>query len=111
MHHYSEPLTLLILTKNNGLFATVFSPDETFIIKSELTSRQGNCEEISESDLPAVISTYLETSYPNFVFKKAFIQKNDDVIKGYVVFIDANNTKYVIEFDSAGTFAKVKTVH
>jgi hypothetical protein len=32
-------------------------------------------------------------------------------VKGYVVFIDANNTKYAVEFDAAGNFLRAKTIH
>lgn len=89
----------------------MFSSEGTFIIRYELTSGRGNCEEIGESELPAAVATYLEASYPNFVFKKAFIRNTDDNLKGYLVFIDANNTKYAMEFDSTGSLVKVKTVH
>jgi hypothetical protein len=44
------------------------------------------------------------------VFNKAFSITNDGVIKGFVVVIDANNTKYAVEFDVSGTFVSAKTI-
>jgi hypothetical protein len=32
------------------------------------------------------------------------------MVKGFVVVIDANNTKYAVEFDAAGNFVKAKTI-
>jgi hypothetical protein len=61
--------------------------------------------------LLSMAASYLTTAYPNYVFKKAFSISQSGTIKGYVVFIDANNTKYAVEFDASDNFIKAKTVH
>ena len=50
------------------------------------------------------------SSYPNYTLKKAYALSLGDVIKAYIVIIDANNTRYAIEFDASGAFVRVKTL-
>jgi hypothetical protein len=101
----------VVLSKNNGAFATVFDESGNFISRVQLFSKQGSCNAIEQSALPSATLSYLTTTYPNYVFKKAFSISENGTIKGYVVFIDANNTKYAVSFDSAGNFISAKTVH
>jgi hypothetical protein len=61
--------------------------------------------------LPSVAANYLAQTYPNYTFKKAFSFSLGGTLKGYVVFLDANNTKYAVEFDAAGNFLRAKAVH
>jgi hypothetical protein len=65
---------------------------------------------LDETGLPANVRSYLTNAYPNYIFKKAFSISDANTLKGYVVFIDANNTKYAIEFDASGNFVKVKVI-
>jgi len=65
---------------------------------------------IAASALPAVSTSYLITTFPNYVFKKAFEIKTNGVVKGYLVLIDANLTKYAIHFDASGAFVKASTI-
>lgn len=102
--------SLVVISTNDGVFATVFSATGTFIIRHELDHVKGHSYSIAFAALPANVSAYLTTSYPNYVFKKAFIIKQNDVVVGYVVIIDANNTKYAVEFDSEGNFTADTTI-
>lgn len=103
--------SIVVLSKNNGAFATVFSAEGNYLKREQLQSKGGNCQPIELSALPSVAANYLATTYPNYVFKKAFAISQSGTVTGYVVFIDANNTKYAVEFDVAGSFVKAKTVH
>jgi hypothetical protein len=96
----------VILSKNNGAFATVFDANGTFIRRAQLNTRQGSCQSIDPAALPASVTSYLSATYPNYVFEKAFSNRSG----GYVVVIDANNTKYAVEFDASGNFLRAKTV-
>ncbi len=100
----------VILSKNNGAYATIFTANGTFINRIQLHSKQGNCQPVDEAALPGNIASYLATTYPGYVFKKAFAIKQSNSVAGYVVFIDANSTKYAAEFDASGNFVKVKTI-
>ena len=103
--------SIIVLSKNNGVFATVFTAVGTFVKREQLHSRNGNAQAIELSALPSIAANYLATTYSNYVFEKAFSITQSGTIKGYVVFIDANNTKYAVEFDASGNFIKAKTVH
>jgi hypothetical protein len=83
-----------ILSHSNGLFPTIFSANGTFIARKELTHGPGNCDPIAQADLPLALLSYLDSSYPGYVFKKAFTQMVNGAVESYVVFINANNTKY-----------------
>jgi hypothetical protein len=103
--------SIVVLSKNNGLFATVFSATGSFVKRVSLPSKQGNCLSIGLADLPSIAANYLSQTYPNYVFEKAFSISQNGTVKGYVVVIDANNTKYAVEFDAAGNFVSAKTIH
>ena len=100
----------LVLSKNNGVFATLFDSTGNFVKRIQLPSKSGNCAGIDKSSLPANMLAYLDATYPNYVFKKAFSITVNGIVQGYVVVIDANNTKYALEFDAAGNFVKARTI-
>lgn len=102
--------SLVVLSKNNGLFATVFDASNNFVKRNAMNERKSHTQEIAQAALPAPISMYLSTTYPAYVFQKAYVQKDGTDVKGYVVFIDANNTKYAVAFDASGTFAAARTI-
>lgn len=101
---------IIVLSKNNGLFATVFTADGVFVKRETLPAKPGQIQGIELAALPSVAANYLSQTYPNYVFKKAFSISQGGVVKGFVVFIDANNTKYAVEFDASGSFVRAKTI-
>jgi len=103
--------SVLVISKNNLIYANLFSSAGTFISRSELPSRHGEHTAVTEAALPAAITYYLDTTYPNYVFEKAFSESVNGTLKGFVVVIDANNTKYAIGFDAAGNFMASKAIH
>lgn len=103
--------SLVVLSKNNGLFATVFDAGNVFVSREQLSSGGRVHQSIDLSQLPSVAANYLSQTYPNYVFEKAFSFSQNGTVKGYVVVIDANNTKYAIQFDASGNYIRVKTIH
>ena len=100
----------VVLSKNNGLFATVFNASGNFVIRTELPAPRGKANSIEQNALPASALSYLSATYPNYVFNKAFSITTNGAVLGYCVVIEANNTKYAIQFDAAGNFVKSKTI-
>ena len=100
----------VVISKNNGLFATVFTSTGTFISRVELPAPRGKVNSIDQSALPAAALSYLSATYPNYVFNKAFSITINGTVQGYCVVIEANNTKYAVQFDATGNFVKVKVV-
>jgi len=76
-----------------------------------LPAHDGDHAAITEDALPATITYYLDTVYPNYFFEKAFSISVDGAIKGFVVVIHANNTKYAVGFDSSGNYIGSKPIH
>ena len=102
--------SIVVISKNVNYFATAFSASNTFLKRHQLPAFPGKGMSIAASALPAVSTTYLTTTYPNYVFKKAFEIKANGTIKGYLVLIDANLTKYAVHFDATGAFVKAVTI-
>lgn len=103
--------SVVVVSKNVNYFATSFSATSTFIKRIQLPSfphAKGKAIELSA--LPAASLNYLNTTYPNFVFKKAFEIRLNSTLKGYLVLIDANLTKYAISFDANGQFVALVTI-
>ncbi|MDB5276660.1 MAG: hypothetical protein JWR61_1615 [Ferruginibacter sp.] len=111
MHAFkNNDSSIVVLSINNGVYATLFDASGVFIQRTQLPSHHGDFNTIAQSALPSAIADYLATTYPNYVFKQAFLVNDSSGLKGYVVFIDANATKYAVEFDASGTFVKAVTV-
>jgi len=100
----------IVLSKNNGVYATIFSSTGTFINRVQAPAPHGNIASIDQSALPANALSYLSSTYPNYVFNKAFSVTVNGVVQGYCVVIEANSTKYAIQFDASGNFVKAKTI-
>ncbi|WP_395802245.1 PepSY-like domain-containing protein [Daejeonella sp.] len=102
--------SIIVISKNVNYFATAFSISNTFLKRHQLPAFPGKGMSIAASALPAVSTSYLTTTFPNYVFKKAFEIKANGVVKAYLVLIDANLTKYAIHFDATGAFVKASTI-
>ncbi len=102
--------SIIVISKNMKFYATAFKADGTFIKREELPARSGKDKEVAQAALPASTLAYLNTTYPNYVFKKAFADVDNGALKGYLVIIDANLTKYAVQFDASGNFVAVKII-
>jgi len=99
-----------LFSKNNGAFATLFDTNGSFIKRVELYEQTGNVAAVDQTALPSAVQDYLSSTYPDYVFKQAFSFSENGVLLGYVVCIDANGTKYAIEFDASGNFISAFTL-
>jgi hypothetical protein len=103
--------SIVVISKNNGLFATVFDIAGNFVKRVPLPVPQGFIVNIAESALPSNIASVLTTTYPNYVFEKAFATYNSsNILQGYLIIINASNTKYAVRFDASGNFVSAKTI-
>jgi hypothetical protein len=102
--------SFVIISKNNGLYVTVFTSAGVFVSREQIQPHNGQIVAVAETALPASITAYLTTTYPGYVFDKAFSFSRNGVVQNYCVIIDANNTKYAILFEASGNFIKVKVI-
>jgi hypothetical protein len=100
---------IVVLSRNNGAFATVFTSGGSFLKREEFRPAKGHAVPVTEAQLPSTVTSYLTSTYPGYTFKFAFALQ-DNTQGGYLVFIDANNTKYALLFDATGAFVKVLPV-
>jgi hypothetical protein len=102
--------SIVVISKNNGPYATVFDANNNFVKREQLPTKNGSCQSVEQSALPSAALNYLNQTYPNYVFDKAFSISNNGAIAAFVVVIDANNTRYAVLFDASGNFVKAKTI-
>lgn len=100
----------VVFSEDDGAFATVFDTSGSFIRRIELQAHAGNVSDIDQSALPASIQSYLSATYPDYVFNQAFSFSENGVLLGYVIGLDANGTKYAVEFGASGNFVKAITI-
>ncbi|MBK0382129.1 PepSY-like domain-containing protein [Pedobacter sp. SD-b] len=106
----TKDLSIILISKNVTFFANIFKLDGTFITRNAIPTRVGADKQIQQSELPVSILSYLNTAYPNYVFKKAFSSTQNGSVKAYLVIVDANLTKYAILFDSNGVLISAKSI-
>lgn len=102
----------LIISKNNGVFASLFTNAGVFVKRVALPAPEINARlsDVAQTALPSNIQSYLGTTYPNYVFGKADSVTVNGMLKGYIVIIDANNTRYCVAFDASGNFVAAKAI-
>lgn len=101
----------LLISKNNGAYATIFNKNLGFEKRISLPAREGELVNLAQSALPANVLNFLSNTFPNYVFKKADAFKSNGVVLGYLVLINANNTRYAVAFDGNGNFLAKKVLH
>lgn len=102
--------SIILISRNIEFYATSFTTANVLIKRIQLPAGPAKVRAIEASALPSKSSAYLTTTYPNYVFKKAFELKVNGALKGYLVLIDANLTKYAIHFDASGQLLKAVTI-
>jgi hypothetical protein len=96
----------VVISINNGIYATAFNSSDVFVKRAEIIAKKGRKVAVEAAALPAKATTYLTTTFPGYVFDKAFSVNVNGTVVTYVVFINSNNTRYGIEFNAAGDFVK-----
>jgi hypothetical protein len=107
--------SILVITKDDGLFANLFSSAGVFIKRvtlgpQEIKFTPLQIQNIGQDSLPSADQAYLEKTYPDYVFETALSVSVNNQILRYGVLLDANNTKYVIWFDAVGNVIATLTV-
>ncbi len=102
--------TVLVISADNGLYATLFSSSGNFIKRISLSPQFAADQQIMQDSLPSNALTFLSNSFPNYVFESALSLTLNNVVQGYVVVIDADNTKYSVWFDATGKLVAIKTI-
>jgi len=101
----------LVISTDNGIYATLFTAGGTFVKRVLLPAAHDRPQAVAQTALPTAALTYLSTTYPNYVFNKAFSLSKNGTIQEYLVIINANSTKYAVVFDASGNFIAAKTIH
>ena len=96
----------VVISINNGIYATAFNPSDVFVKRAEIIAKKGRKVAVEAAALPVKATTYLTTTFPGYAFDKAFSVNVNGTVVTYVVFINSNNTRYGIEFNSSGDFVK-----
>jgi hypothetical protein len=99
--------SILVISKDDGLFANLFTSAGVFIKRVTLGPREIKftplqTQAITQDSLPSSDQAYLEKIYPDYVFETALSVSVNNQLLRYGVLLDANNTKYIIWFDAAG---------
>ena len=102
--------TYILISKNKTLFATSITPSGTLVNRMQIDAQPAKHTPVLQANLPASVAAYLTTTYPGYVFDKAFSASNSSGIIGYAVFITSNSTKYVVQFNASGAFVKATVV-
>ncbi|SEN60978.1 Putative beta-lactamase-inhibitor-like, PepSY-like [Mucilaginibacter gossypiicola] len=101
----------VLISKNGVLYSTAITAAGKLVKRVQIEKHDLKHAAVTEANLPAAITTYLTTTYPGYVFDKAFSESSDGTLQGYVVFITSNSTKYAIIFNASGTFVKALPIH
>ena len=101
----------VLVSKNNGAFATLFNKNGGFEKRMALPAKDCELLNIAQSGLPSSILSFLSTSFPNYVFNKADVLQSNGTTLGYLVLINANNTRYAVAFDANGKFVAKKVLY
>jgi len=101
----------ILISKNGVLYSTAVTAAGKLVKRVQIEKHDLKHAVVTEANLPAAITTYLTTTYPGYVFDKAFSESSGGTLQGYVVFITSNSTKYAILFNASGTFVKALPIH
>jgi hypothetical protein len=86
--------------------ASIAGSDSVYLVNG--CNRGEHMDSVGAAALPAAISSYPGTNFPNYVFHKAFVLTNSSAATtGYLVLIYFNDKPVGLKFDAAGAFVKV----
>lgn len=112
LHAYKTPdTTYILISKDTVLYATNISAAGKLIKRVKIEQYSGPAHPIKTGDLPAAITTYLNTTYPGYVIVNVFADGGKGGVTAYHVFITVNSTNYVVDFDAKGAFEKATVIH
>jgi len=95
-----------VISANKALYATTVSATGILLSRIQISPRPDSRTAVAESALLSAIASYLTTTFPGYVFDKAFVEKTGTTVIGYDVFITVNGTRHALLFDATGKFVK-----
>jgi hypothetical protein len=96
--------SIVVISTNNALYATVFNGSDLFVKRAQIIANKGRKTAVAEANLLANITSYLVTTYPGYVFNRAYAININNTTQAYIVVIDANGTRYGLQFNASGNF-------
>jgi hypothetical protein len=101
---------IVVISKNNGGFANVFN--KNLELQKHLSICDVNCqlEDIEKSSVSSKVLTTLSNTFPNYIFNYADMMNVNGASMGNLILINANNTRYVVTFDSNGNLLSNKVI-
>ena len=101
---------IIVISKNNGGFANVFN--KNLELQKHMSICEVNCqlEDIEKSTVSSKVLTTLSNTFPNYIFNYADMMNVNGVSMSNLVFINANNTRYAVTFDTNGNLLSNKVV-
>lgn len=104
----TKDTTYIVYSTNKSLYSTLFSSKGVFIKRTLLNATVSKHVDVPISGLSGTIVSYLTKTYPGSVVHKVLSEKikKGTVVDKYLVFLDDNNTHYMIQFSSLGVFVK-----
>jgi len=104
--------SILVISRDNGLFATMFSSSGVFVKRISLmphiiSVNPPVLQNIAQDSIPANGLNLLSTTFPNYVFESAVSITMNSQLQGYAVVIDANNTKFAVWLDASGNLVAI----
>jgi hypothetical protein len=67
-------------------------------------------KELTKTELPSGIISYLDTNYSTWALDKAFSTSRDGTVLGYDVFFSLKSSKYKVAFDPAGKLISARVL-
>ena len=101
---------IIVISKNNGGFANVFN--KNLELQKHMSICEVNCqlEDVEKSTISSKILTTLSKTFPNYIFNYADMMNVNGVSMSNLIFINANNTRYAVTFDTNGNLLSNKVV-
>jgi len=93
-----------VISADTDIFVTMFTSAGAFEKRTLVYPHVISKVPLTQGELPSGVITYLTSNYPGYSFDAAYEIELNGKLAGYSVFIDYNKNKYLVEFDSNGTF-------
>ncbi|MCY7352546.1 MAG: PepSY-like domain-containing protein [Cytophagaceae bacterium] len=95
-------------TKDNLIHHFYFDAQGVLLKSYTTPDTKSTSSILLKNQLPAVILTYLDTTYPGYEFVEATASKTNGTVTAYYVLIKHSGAKYYVYFDGSGKFGAVK---
>lgn len=95
-------------SKENGEFGNGYARGRGHNKNGEHAQDGGQLDSLAQQDIPAAITTYLNTNYSGWIFESARKKSKDGNLVGIGIVFSLNDKKYLIIFDNNYAFKELK---